>query len=30
VEIDLRHLSLRGVEDVFEALVFGCSADVFL
>jgi formimidoylglutamate deiminase len=30
VEIDLRHPSLRGVEDVFEALVFGCSADVFL
>jgi formimidoylglutamate deiminase len=30
VEVDLRHPSLRGVEDVFEALVFGCSADVFL
>ena len=30
VEVDLGHPSLRGVEDVFEALVFGCSADVFL
>jgi formimidoylglutamate deiminase len=28
VEVDLRHPSLRGVEDVFEALVFGCGADV--
>jgi formimidoylglutamate deiminase len=30
VAVDLRHPSLRGVEDVFEALVFGCGADVFL
>jgi formimidoylglutamate deiminase len=30
VEVDLRHPSLRGVEDVFEALVFGCCADVFV
>jgi formimidoylglutamate deiminase len=30
VEIDLRHPSLRGVEDVFEGLVFGCGADVFV
>jgi formimidoylglutamate deiminase len=30
VEVDLSHLSLRGVEDVFEALVSGCGADVFL
>lgn len=30
VEIDLRHPSLRGVEDVFEALIAGCSADVFV
>jgi formimidoylglutamate deiminase len=29
VEVDLDHLSLRGVEDVFEGLVAGCSADVF-
>jgi formimidoylglutamate deiminase len=28
VEIDLDHPSLRGVEDVFEGLVSGCSADV--
>src|SRR4051794_22547609 len=30
IEIDLDHISLRGVdeEDVFAALVFGCSADV--
>jgi hypothetical protein len=24
------HPSLRGVENVFEALVAGCAADVFL
>jgi formimidoylglutamate deiminase len=31
VEVDLGHRSLRGVDeaDVFDALVFGCSADVF-
>jgi len=31
VEIDLAHPSLRGVDeaDVFHALVFGCSGDVF-
>jgi formimidoylglutamate deiminase len=31
VEVDLGHDSLRGLEDgdVFAALVFGCSADVF-
>jgi formimidoylglutamate deiminase len=28
VEVDLDHPSLRGVEDVFEGLVAGCSADV--
>jgi formimidoylglutamate deiminase len=30
VEVDLGHRSLRGVDDVFEALVAGCSADVFV
>jgi formimidoylglutamate deiminase len=30
VQVDLDHPSLRGVEDVFEGLVFGCSADVFV
>ncbi len=30
VEVDLAHPSLRGVEDVFEGLVAGCGADVFL
>jgi formimidoylglutamate deiminase len=30
VEVDLGHDSLRGVEDVFEALVSGCGADVFV
>jgi formimidoylglutamate deiminase len=30
VEIDLAHPSLRGVDDVFEALVAGCGADVFV
>jgi len=29
VEVDLAHPSLRGVEDVFEGLIAGCSADVF-
>jgi formimidoylglutamate deiminase len=29
VEVDLGHPSLRGVEDVFEALISGCGADVF-
>jgi formimidoylglutamate deiminase len=28
VEVDLGHPSLRGVEDVFEALIAGCAADV--
>jgi formimidoylglutamate deiminase len=30
VEVDLGHRSLRGVENVFEGLVAGCSADVFV
>jgi formimidoylglutamate deiminase len=30
VEVDLGHVSLRGVDDVFEALVAGCGADVFV
>jgi formimidoylglutamate deiminase len=30
IEVDLEHPSLRGVEDVFEGLVAGCSADVFV
>jgi formimidoylglutamate deiminase len=30
VEVDLGHPSLRGVEDVFEGLVAGCGADVFV
>jgi formimidoylglutamate deiminase len=30
VEVDLAHRSLRGVEDVFEGLVAGCAADVFV
>jgi formimidoylglutamate deiminase len=29
VEVDLGHPSLRGVDDVFEGLIAGCSADVF-
>ena len=29
VEVNLNHRSLRGVDDVFGALVFGCGADVF-
>jgi formimidoylglutamate deiminase len=28
VDVDLGHPSLRGVEDVFEALISGCGADV--
>ncbi len=30
VDVDLGHRSLRGVEDVFEGLIAGCSADVFV
>jgi len=30
VEVDLEHPSLRGVEDVFQGLVAGCGADVFV
>ena len=30
VEVDLGHRSLRGVDDVFEGLVAGCGADVFV
>ena len=30
VEVDLTHPSLRGVENVFEGLIAGCSADVFV
>jgi formimidoylglutamate deiminase len=30
VVVDLAHPSLRGVEDTFEGLVAGCSADVFV
>jgi formimidoylglutamate deiminase len=30
VEVDLRHRALRAVDDVFEGLVFGCAADVFV
>ncbi len=30
VEVDLEHPSLRGVEDVFEGLIAGCAADVFV
>jgi formimidoylglutamate deiminase len=30
VEVDLGHPSLGGVEDIFEGLVAGCSADVFV
>jgi formimidoylglutamate deiminase len=29
-QVDLGHRSLRGVEDVFEGLVAGCGADVFV
>jgi formimidoylglutamate deiminase len=30
IEVDLEHPSLRGVENVFEGLVAGCGADVFV
>jgi formimidoylglutamate deiminase len=30
VEVDLGHPALRGVEDVFEGLIAGCGADVFV
>jgi formimidoylglutamate deiminase len=30
VKVDLSHPSLRGIDDVFDALVAGCGADVFL
>jgi formimidoylglutamate deiminase len=30
VRVDLTHRSLRGLDNVFEALVAGCGADVFL
>ena len=30
VGVDLAHPSLRGADDVFDALVSGCAADVFL
>ena len=30
VDVDLDHPSLRGVEDVFEGLIAGCGADVFV
>jgi formimidoylglutamate deiminase len=30
VEVDLGHPSLRGAENVFEALISGCGADVFV
>ena len=30
VGVDLGHPSLRGAEDVFEALIAGCAADVFV
>jgi formimidoylglutamate deiminase len=30
VEVDLHHPSLRGVDDVFEGLIAGCGADVFV
>ena len=29
IHVDLSHRSLRGVEDLFEGLIAGCSADVF-
>jgi formimidoylglutamate deiminase len=29
VHVDIGHPSLRGVDDVFEGLIAGCSADVF-
>ncbi len=30
VEVDLAHRSLAGVDDVFEGLIAGCGADVFV
>src|SRR5712691_11659205 len=30
VQVDLSHASLRGVEDIFEGLIAGCAADVFV
>ena len=30
VEVDLSHLALRGVDDVFDGLIAGCSSDVFV
>jgi formimidoylglutamate deiminase len=30
VEVDLTHRSLRGVDDVFEGVIAGCGADVFV
>jgi formimidoylglutamate deiminase len=30
IVVDLSHRALRGVEDVFEGLISGCSADVFV
>jgi formimidoylglutamate deiminase len=30
VEVDLSHLALRAVENVFEGLIAGCSSDVFV
>ena len=30
VEVDLSHPALRGVDDVFEGLIGGCSSDVFV
>ena len=29
-EVDLAHPQLRGVDEPFAGLVFGCSADVFV
>jgi formimidoylglutamate deiminase len=30
VDVNLEHISLRGVEDVFDALIAGCGAEVFV
>jgi formimidoylglutamate deiminase len=30
VEVDLSHLALRDVDDLFEGLIAGCSSDVFV
>jgi formimidoylglutamate deiminase len=30
VQVDLSHRSLRGVDDAFEALIAGCSSEVFV